>query len=97
MLPTLTLLLVCDETTHVFGCLQTRYVLVYLWRGRLPWQGFRATTRDELSVKIAAAKEATTDEELCRQVTNKYRIVAACACVRACVRACVCVRTRARE
>ena len=43
------------------------YVLVYLWRGRLPWQGFRASSRNELAAKIGQAKKEVADSDLCRQ------------------------------
>jgi serine/threonine protein kinase len=41
------------------------YVLLYLLRGQLPWQGIDAKTKEEKYSKILYKKEITPSEELC--------------------------------
>ena len=41
------------------------YVLIYLLRGHLPWQGIDAKTKEEKYTKILYKKEITPSEELC--------------------------------
>ena len=41
------------------------YVLIYLLKGILPWQGIDAKTKDEKYAKILYKKEITPPEELC--------------------------------
>ena len=41
------------------------YVLLYLLRGHLPWQGIDAKTKEEKYAKILYKKEITPPEELC--------------------------------
>jgi len=42
------------------------YVLMYLNRGSLPWQGFQVQSKTEKYQKILEAKQNTSIEELCR-------------------------------
>jgi len=42
------------------------YILIYLCRGNLPWQGLRAKSKKEKYQKIMDKKLSTTTEELCR-------------------------------
>ena len=42
------------------------YVLIYLLRGHLPWQGIDAKNKEEKYAKILYKKEITSSEELCR-------------------------------
>eukprot|EP00903_Cladosiphon_okamuranus_P018659 g17174.t1 len=56
------------------GCRQTRrcdleslaYVLIYLVKGKLPWQGLTAKTREAHMEKIRKSKTEETAETLCR-------------------------------
>ena len=41
------------------------YLLVFLHRGRLPWQGVRAASRKEKHLRICEAKARTSLPELC--------------------------------
>ena len=41
------------------------YLLIFLHRGRLPWQGIRAASRKEKHLKICEAKSRTPLPELC--------------------------------
>jgi len=42
------------------------YVLMYFIRGRLPWQGEKADTKEEKYKKICESKRATSAETLCK-------------------------------
>lgn len=42
------------------------YLLMYFLRGSLPWQGLRATTKEEKYAKILQKKRSTTIDSLCR-------------------------------
>jgi hypothetical protein len=42
------------------------YVMMYLNKGELPWQGMRAKTKKEKYQKILEKKIATTPDELCK-------------------------------
>lgn len=42
------------------------YVIMYLLRGNLPWQGIKASTKKEKYDKIAEKKMATSIEMLCK-------------------------------
>lgn len=46
----------------------TAYVLVYLFKGRLPWTGIRAGSSREKYDRIRSMKENITTEELCRDM-----------------------------
>lgn len=50
------------------------YVLVYFLRGRLPWQGQTAQTKEEKYAKILAKKRATTIEELCGDLPAEFQL-----------------------
>ena len=61
------------------GCDQSRrddlesvgYVLIYLLKGVLPWQGIDAKTKDEKYAKILYKKEITPPEQLCCKYPNE--------------------------
>jgi serine/threonine protein kinase len=42
------------------------YILVYLLRGKLPWQGIRANTREKKYAKISEKKQTTSIRSLCK-------------------------------
>eukprot|EP01062_Namystynia_karyoxenos_P075129 TRINITY_DN7230_c0_g2_i1.p2 TRINITY_DN7230_c0_g2~~TRINITY_DN7230_c0_g2_i1.p2 ORF type:complete len:311 (+),score=95.82 TRINITY_DN7230_c0_g2_i1:97-1029(+) len=42
------------------------YVIIYLIRGSLPWQGLQGSTDQEVFEKVRRCKEMTTVEELCQ-------------------------------
>ena len=48
------------------------YVLVYLLKGRLPWQGLQAKSKGERYKKILDKKKETTSEELCYGLPKEF-------------------------
>lgn len=50
------------------------YLLMYFLRGSLPWQGLRATTKEEKYAKILAKKRATTIDSLCRGFPPEFAL-----------------------
>ncbi len=50
------------------------YLLMYFLRGSLPWQGLRATTKEEKYAKILAKKRATTIDSLCRGFAPEFAL-----------------------
>ena len=42
------------------------FVMLYLCRGELPWQGMRAKTKREKYHKIMEKKISTTPDEICK-------------------------------
>jgi casein kinase I family protein HRR25 len=50
------------------------YVMLYLCRGSLPWQGLKASTRDEKHGRIMEKKMSTPTDELCRGLPNEFAI-----------------------
>ena len=54
------------------------YVLVYLWLGKLPWQGTKGSSRPDLSAKVAKAKLDTTTGDLCRQCPALQEVLEYC-------------------
>ncbi len=49
------------------------YVMMYLNKGELPWQGMRAKTKKEKYQKILEKKIAVTPDELCKNYPGNYR------------------------
>lgn len=50
------------------------YVMLYFCRGSLPWQGFRATTKQLKYDRIMGEKLVTPTEALCRGLPNEFSI-----------------------
>lgn len=48
------------------------YVLVYLFKGRLPWQGVPGNCKNEKYKKIMQIKMSTPIEKLCSDCPSKY-------------------------
>ncbi|KAH7823467.1 putative Casein kinase [Monocercomonoides exilis] len=48
------------------------YMLVYLMRGHLPWQGVRAQTRKLKYIRIGDVKMQTTADELCKYCPEEF-------------------------
>lgn len=48
------------------------YMLVYFLKGNLPWQGFKAETKQERYSLIRAKKECTKIEELCTCLPSEF-------------------------
>lgn len=48
------------------------YVLVYLAKGSLPWQGLRAANKKQKYEKILARKRAVSKPELCRDLPRQF-------------------------
>ena len=47
------------------------YMIVYLLRGNLPWEGIRADTEDEEEAMILERKRTITPEELCEGLPDE--------------------------
>lgn len=47
------------------------YTLIYLLKGKLPWQGIVSNTRDDKIVAIYRIKKTTTHETLCKDTSSK--------------------------
>lgn len=50
------------------------YLLIYLFRGRLPWQNCKHKEKKERYRMIMEKKESITDEELCEQLPREFLI-----------------------
>ncbi|OWT43391.1 casein kinase I isoform epsilon [Pochonia chlamydosporia 170] len=48
------------------------YVLLYFYRGYLPWQGLHANTKKQKYDRIMEKKMATPTEVLCRELPNEF-------------------------
>ena len=48
------------------------YVIMYFFRGNLPWQGMAAKTKKEKYQKIMEKKIATTPDELCKGYPEEF-------------------------
>jgi len=51
------------------------YILVYLCRGDLPWQGIRAKTKKEKYQKIMDKKISTSLEDLCKSLPDEFSAI----------------------
>ena len=47
------------------------YVIVYLMKGSLPWQGLKAVTKEEKYERILETKRKTSLETLCEGLPGK--------------------------
>lgn len=50
------------------------YMLVYLFRGKLPWEGIKHKDKKEKYRLILEKKENTTEEELCKQLPREFLV-----------------------
>jgi len=50
------------------------YMLIYLLKGRLPWQGLKAITKNEKYKKIKEIKETCKLSKLCENIPMEYHI-----------------------
>ncbi|KAE8370241.1 kinase-like domain-containing protein [Aspergillus caelatus] len=48
------------------------YILVYLYRGALPWQGLKAATKQQKRGLVLRKKLGTSTEALCRRLPNGF-------------------------
>ena len=48
------------------------YVLIYLFKGCLPWQGIKAKTKPERQILIKEKKLSVTTEELCKGLPKEF-------------------------
>jgi len=48
------------------------YVLMYFLRGKLPWMGMTAKTKDEKYEKIKDKKVSVTAEQLCKGYPQEF-------------------------
>lgn len=65
----------CEQQSRRDDIESIGYVLVYFLRqGRLPWQGYKAETMEELISKIWAKKSKTTIEKLCKGYPRQFEI-----------------------
>ena len=49
------------------------YVLIYLAKGRLPWQGLRGTTKKDKNLKILRCKQRTSVRALCEGLPQSFQ------------------------
>ena len=47
------------------------YVLIYLMKGKLPWQNIKAKTKHERYHKIMQTKMSTSSDVLCRYLPSE--------------------------
>jgi len=47
-------------------------MLVYLLRGRLPWQGVKASKKDDKIARIGDKKQQTTIDDLCADFPEEF-------------------------
>ena len=50
------------------------YMLIYLFRGKLPWEGIKHNDKKEKYRLILEKKEITSDEELCKQLPREFLV-----------------------
>ena len=50
------------------------YMLIYMYKGRLPWQGIKNKDKKERYRLIGERKQATTPEELCKGMSKEFLI-----------------------
>jgi serine/threonine protein kinase len=50
------------------------YILIYLYKGRLPWQGIKTTDKAERYRLIGKKKEEITEEELCKNMPKEFTV-----------------------
>lgn len=50
------------------------YLLVYLFRGKLPWQNLKHKDKNERYRMILEKKDSITDEELCEQLPREFLV-----------------------
>jgi len=63
----------CEQQSRRDDLESIGYVLVYFLRqGRLPWQGYKADTMEELISKIWAKKSKTSLEKLCKGLPKQF-------------------------
>ena len=51
------------------------YTLIYLGKGKLPWQGIPAKTKKEKNEKICQLKRRISIKEVCGDLPSEYRIL----------------------
>jgi len=47
-------------------------MLVFLFKGKLPWQGIKATKHKEKKLKIKESKIASVKETLCEEMPEEF-------------------------
>ena len=50
------------------------YLLIYLFRGKLPWQNLKHKEKKERYRMILEKKESISDEELCEQLPREFLV-----------------------
>ena len=50
------------------------YMLIYLFRGKLPWEGIKNKDKKEKYRLILEKKESISDEELCKQLPREFLV-----------------------
>lgn len=50
------------------------YMLIYLFRGKLPWEGIKHKDKKEKYRLILEKKESISDEELCKQLPREFLV-----------------------
>ena len=49
------------------------YILLYLIKGKLPWQGVKSSSKDDKVRAIYDIKKSTSHDELCKNVSHKIK------------------------
>ena len=50
------------------------YILIYLYKGKLPWQGIKHKDKTERYKMIGEKKEEMSDEDLCKDMPREFTI-----------------------
>lgn len=50
------------------------YILVYLYKGRLPWQGIKEKVKEKRYKLIGEKKKEITEEELCKKMPKEFTV-----------------------
>jgi len=50
------------------------YILIYLYKGKLPWQGIKEKNKEKRYKLIGEKKKETTEEELCKNMPKEFLV-----------------------
>lgn len=61
-----------EEQSRRDDLISLGYVLLYLYRGSLPWQGLKATTKSQKYDRIMEKKMSTSVQSLCYGLPSEF-------------------------